>query len=311
MEHTDEEHGLTMKELISALDEYQISAERKSLYDDIEQLRHFGMDIIGEQRDKKFYYYLAGRDFEIAELKLLVDAVQSSKFITEKKSNELIKKLESLTSKYEAVHLQRQVYVKGRVKASNESILYSVDVIHDAISTNRKIRFKYFQWNEKKEKVLRHNGSVYEISPIGLCWDDENYYLVGYDSAASKNKHFRVDKMLEVVITDCQRDKEAFVEGFNMVEYSRKVFAMYEGEETYVKLRFKNDFAGVAIDRFGTDVTFFPAKEKDCFTINVKVHVSNQFLGWIVSLGDGVKILEPETVVEKLKTEAERILKSY
>lgn len=311
MERTDENHGITMPEIISALAEYQIVGERKTIYDDIEMLRHFGMDIIGEQKQRTYYYYLASREFELAELKLLVDSVQSAKFITEKKSNELIKKLESLASKYEASKLQRQVYVCGRVKAINEKILSNVDVIHSAINNNRKIKFQYFQWNGKKQMELRHDGKFYNISPWGLSWDDENYYMIGYDSEAKGIKHFRVDKMLKINELEEAREGKSASKNINMAEYSRKMFGMFNGEEENVRLQFANHLAGIAIDRFGKNVMFIPSKDGKSFTINVNVAVSRQFFSWVMSLGQDVKILSPAHVVEQMREEAKALYERY
>ena len=311
MERTDEKHGMTLQEISGALEEYQISADRKTLYDDFDMLKHFGLDIVGEQREKGYCYRLVSREFEIAELKLLVDSVQSAKFITEKKSNELIKKLEALTSRYEASHLQRQVYVSGRVKAINEKILYSVDMIHEAISKDRKIRFQYFQWNERKEMILRHNGEYYSISPWGLSWDDENYYMVGYDGEAKSIKHYRVDKMINVACTELPRDgKDAFC-NLNMADYSRKMFSMFDGEERNVKIMFRNELAGIAIDRFGKEQPFVPTPDGKHFTVNVRVAVSRHFFSWIMSLGEGVKLVGPQDVVEQMRSEAEQLYRRY
>ena len=198
LERTDETHGITMPEIIDALAAYDISAERKSLYNDIENLRVYGLDIIGTQEDRTYSYHIGNRQFELAELKLLVDSVQSAKFITAKKSNELIKKIEGLASKYEASQLHRQVFVAGRVKTMNESIYYNVDRIHTAIAENSRITFQYFQWNVDKKMELRHDGALYDVSPWSLSWDDENYYLIAYDSSEGMIKHFRVDKMLHI-----------------------------------------------------------------------------------------------------------------
>ncbi len=311
MEQTDEEHGLTLSEIIEELGRYQIVAERKTLYDDFEMLRHFGLDIIGEKRDRKFYYKLCEREFEIAELKLLVDSVQSAKFITEKKSNELIKKLESLTSRHEAKLLQRQVYVAGRVKADNEKILYNVDIIHDAISSDNRIKFQYFSWNEQKEMVLRHNGQYYDISPWGLSWDDENYYMIGYDKKDDIIKHFRVDKMLNINLQPYSREGKEKLKNFNIADYSRKIFSMFDGEEQNVKIKFKNSVAGIAIDRFGKEAAFVPDKDGEHFTVTIKVLVSRQFLAWIMSLGDDAQIVGPENVVKRMQDEIEAIYNRY
>lgn len=310
LEKTDETHSITMPEIISSLKNYGISAERKSIYSDIENLRLFGMDIIGEQRERTFYYHVGSRQFELAELKLLVDSIQSAKFITAKKSNELIKKIEGFASKYEASQLQRQVYVAERIKTMNESIYYNVDKIHTAIGANSKITFQYFQWDVHKKMVMRKDGALYEVSPWALSWDDENYYLIAFDSNEDKIKHFRVDKMLHIDVKNEQREgKEKFKE-FNMAVYARKTFGMFGGEEQKVKLLCENSFAGVMIDRFGKDVFLIPTDETH-FTVNVNVAVSRQFLAWVIALGEGVKIVEPESVVRQMREEVERLMRQY
>lgn len=310
LERTDEEHGLTMPEILASLEEYGVTAERKSIYNDFESLRQLEIDVIQEQQGKIYTYHVASRQFELAELKLLVDAIQSSKFITEKKSKQLIKKLESLASSYEAKQLQRQVYVSGRIKTMNESIYYNVDEIHNAIASNKKIRFQYFQWNIKKETELRKSGQFYEISPWALSWDDENYYMIGYDSEAKKIKHYRVDKMLKSTCMDAAREGKELFESFDIAAYTRKSFGMYGGEEQSVKLEFENRLVGVVIDRFGKDIIIAPAGDNH-FTIKVDVAVSDQFLGWVFALGDGAKILGPENVVEQMKELAKKAIEKY
>lgn len=302
MENTDENHKVTMPDILKYLEGYDITAERKGIYNDIETIRELGIDVVGEKIGRNFFYYIASRDFEIAELKLLVDAIQSSKFITEKKSQELIKKLEGLVSVHEAKQLQRQVYVAGRAKTINEGIYYNIDALHNAISTNRKIQFQYFQWNVKKEMELRRNGEFYEVSPWALLWEDENYYLVGFDSAYNEIRHYRVDKMLKISCTEENREGKEYFEKFNLAEYSKKNFGMFSGEEEIVKLQVHKDLIGVIIDRFGKDVMIVPAGETD-FRINVKVAVSPQFFGWVFGLGNKVKILGPEAVVNRMKEE--------
>ena len=310
LERTDDDHYITMPEIIDALGEYDITADRKSIYSDLRDLEVLGIEVEGEKVGNRFHYHVVSRTFELPELKLLVDAIQSSKFITESKTNALIKKLEQLVSKYEAMKLQRQVFVSGRIKTMNESIYYSVDAIHHAISENKKIRFQYFQWNVKKEMELRHNGAWYHISPWGLSWDDENYYLVGYDSDGGKIKHYRVDKMLHIQMTDEKREGKECFKKMDMADYARKSFGMYGGKEQKVKLRVANDLAGVIIDRFGKNVMMIPEDEAH-FTVNVDVHVSKQFLGWIISLGEGVKIISPDEVVDQMKKEIERLASQY
>ena len=310
MKKTDEEHYITMPEIKEALAEYDITADRKSLYNDLRDLEILGIEVEGEQDGNRYHYHVVNRPFELPELKLLVDAIQSSKFITEKKSNSLIKKLETMVSEYDAQKLQRQVYVSGRIKAMNESIYYTVDAIHNAISENKKIRFQYFQWNVKKEPQLRHGGAWYHISPWGLSWDDENYYLVGFDSEAGLIKHFRVDKMLRIALSNETREGREHFKKLDMADYARKSFGMFGGEEETVKLQVSNGLAGVIIDRFGKDVMMIPVDE-DHFNVSVDVHVSRQFLGWVFSLGESVRILGPEAVVDQMKAETQRLIGQY
>ncbi len=310
MKKTDEEHYITMPEIMAALGEYEITADRKSIYNDLRDLEIFGIEVEGEKVGNGYHYHVVNRPFELPELKLLVDAIQSSKFITEKKSNSLIRKLEMMVSEYDAQKLQRQVYVSGRIKAMNESIYYTVDAIHNAISENRKIKFQYFQWNVKKEPELRHGGAWYHISPWGLSWDDENYYLVGFDSEAARIKHFRVDKMLRIELSDEAREGREYFKKLDMADYARKSFGMFGGEEQSVKLLVDNSLAGVIIDRFGKDVMMIPADAAH-FTVNVDVHVSRQFLGWVFSLGENVKVIGPDEVVERMKEEIQRLIRQY
>ncbi len=310
LENTDDTHFISMPDILKKLKEYEISAERKSIYSDIECLRLYGMDIIGEQMEHTYSYHVGNRQFELPELKLLVDSVQSAKFITSKKSNELIKKIEGLASKYEASQLHRQVFVAGRVKTMNESIYLNVDAIHSAIASNHKIRFQYFQWNVKKEMELRKNGEFYEVSPWALSWDDENYYLIAYDEKEEIIKHYRVDKMLHIEEVEHDRKGEGCFKNFDMAVYARKTFAMYGGDESNVRIECNNGFAGVMIDRFGSDVMMVPI-DGEHFAINVKVAVSMQFLHWVMALGNGVKITSPQNVVEAIEKEIKRLNEQY
>ncbi|RDU23431.1 helix-turn-helix transcriptional regulator [Anaerosacchariphilus polymeriproducens] len=306
---TDENHPMTMHEIISRLAEYDISAERKSIYNDIETLKQYGMDIIF-QKETPSGYYVGERYFELPELKLLVDAVQSSKFITYKKSKDLIKKIESLTSIFDAKHLQRQVFVSNRIKTMNESIYYNVDMIHSAISANTKIKFQYFEWTLDKEMKLKKEGDFYIISPWALTWDDENYYMIGYDEEASMIKHYRVDKMIKIdVISEKRMGQEEF-ENFDLVSYGNKTFGMFGGKDEDVTIMFANHLIGVVIDRFGKDITIRKT-ENDCFLIRVKVAVSNQFFAWLSGFGMGVKVVSPENVVEQYKQHMKQILSKY
>lgn len=310
LEKTDEEHYITMPEIMEQLGRYDVTADRKSIYSDLRDLEKLGIEVEGEPVGKGYHYHVINHQFELPELKLLVDSIQASKFITEKKTNQLIKKLEGLVSEYEAKQLQRQVHVAGRIKTMNESIYYNVDAIHDAIAENRKIRFQYFQWNVKKQMELRHDGAYYHISPWGLSWDDENYYLIGFDSAAQKIKHYRVDKMLHISLSDDEREGKEHFKKIDIAAYAKKSFGMFGGEEQTVKLLVENSKAGVIIDRFGKDVMMIPVDEQH-FTVNVDVKVSDQFISWIFAIGDGAKIVGPEPVLEHVKKYITRLNRQY
>ncbi len=303
MENSDEEHPISTAALLSYLESCGIKAERKSIYSDIETLVNMGYDIIN-RRGADGGYYMASRDFEAAELKLLVDAVQSSKFITEKKSNELISKLEKLTSRYEAVKLHRQVYVAKRVKTDNESILYNIDGIHEAISCNSRISFLYYEWNLERKLVCRNNGQRYVADPLALVWDDENYYLVAGDTANGIIKHFRVDKISDIEIENARRSREW--ENFDIAQYSKEHFSMFHGDKETVTVRFTNNLIGVVIDRFGRDVFIVP-KGDSHFDAGLNVQVSNQFFAWIAGFAGDARIVSPQTVIDKYKKMIEDI----
>lgn len=309
-EKTDDEHMITMPEIRQALEAYGVTADRKSLYDDFETLRVLGIDVIGEKVGRNYYYHVGSKQFELAELKLLVDAIQSSKFITEKKSNELIKKLTSMASEYEATQLKRQVVVQGRVKTMNESIYYFVDDVHRAIAENKQIRFEYMKWNAEK-KLERRREKPYVVSPWALTWDDENYYLIAFDEEADRIKHFRVDKLKSIQILEEKRTGRDKFKEFNLAKYAKMSFGMFSGDPVNVKIGFDNEMAGVFIDRFGKDIMIHPSKKKGWSEFSVDVALSDQFFGWIFALGTKVKILGPKEVVEIFKGEFAALDKLY
>ena len=309
-EETDDSHALSLQEIVDRLEAYGVNAERKTLYKDFGELEKFGLEILSEQSGRNVLYHLATRRFELPELKLLVDAVQGSRFITEKKSRQLIKKLESLASIYEAQRLQRQVLITGRIKAMNESIFYNVDMLHEAINADRQIRFQYFQWNVRREQELRHGGEWYRISPWCLLWDDENYYLVAYDANDRKIKHYRVDKILRLSITDKPREGKQQFKEFDAAKYTRSLFGMYGGKLTRVTLEGRSNMVGPLIDRFGKDITIQPIDD-DTFTASVEVSASRHFIAWIIALGDGVRITGPKSLVEDMHAEAKRLAELY
>ena len=300
-EQTDDTHALTMPQIIDELAKYGVDAQRKSVYDDLDALDFFGIEIIKYKEGFRTYYHCGNRDFEIAELKILVDAIQSSKFISAKKTEELIKKLEKSLSIYDAKLLSREVKVAGRVKNMDESIYYTIDAIQTALSTDMSISFRYFSWNVKGEKEYRRDGAFYDVSPWALHFDDERYYLIGYDNEKQEMRHFRVDKMREVDVTSKKRQGKAEYGKKDKAKYNEQFFRMYDGKIETVTLRCKNKMANVIIDQFGTEVKLIPADD-DHFTVKVEVAVSSQFLSWVIALEGNAKIIAPESVKEEMQS---------
>ena len=305
LHESDEAHPLSMEDLLRYLSEKGIRAERKSVYSDIETLQAFGLDIHGT-RGRTAGYYVGERDFELPEIKLLIDSVQSSKFITERKTMQLIRKLAGLTSVHEAALMKRQLFVKNRIKSMNESIYYNVDAIHQAIAEDKQIEFRYYSYTVTKEKKFRRNGRPYRVSPLALSWAEENYYLIAYEGEAGKIKHFRVDKMDGIRLTERFREGQKLLRETDMAEYTRKNFSMFGGEDQTVTLRFSNRMIGVVIDTFGKDVPIFSV-DADHFQIRATVAVSPQFFGWLFGLDGEAVITAPREVMEAFQAQLERV----
>ncbi|MCL2342789.1 MAG: WYL domain-containing protein [Firmicutes bacterium] len=297
LEKTDAKNPMTVNEIIAELAAYNIKAERKSIYSDLELLTQFGLDI-ETQRDKTTRYYIATRQFELPELKFLVDAVQSSRFISEKKSEELIAKLSSLTSTAQAKQLQRQVYVAGRAKSLNESAYYSIDQIYDAISEGKQISFKYFDYAVNKARVYRKDGEVYQATPVTLCWSDDSYYLIAFSLKYDGFTHYRVDRMTEVSILVDAADGYSHKK-FNVSDHIKRVFGMYSGEPVQATLAFENSLVNVVLDHFGNEVMLTPGTE-DWFEVNVEVSASPVFLAWMFQFGDRAEIKAPDSLTEAM-----------
>lgn len=295
LRQTDEDHPLTVAQIIQSLAWEDIKAERKSIYDDLEALRLFGLDIQC-RKGKAPGWFIGSREFELPEVKLLMDAVQSSRFITQKKSDALIRKLESLASIHQAGQLQRQVYVSGRIKVMNESIYYNVDKLHTAIAAQKAITFKYFDYDIARQKVFRRDGKRYVVSPYGLIWNSENYYLVAFDHSNRDMRHYRVDKMTEIAVTCLAREGKEKYPDFQLAQYGQKHFGMYSGPELKVTLRGRRDKAGLVWDRFGQDVILVPDGEEH-FTVTLPVVVSPQFFGWLMGLDGSLTITAPKEAV--------------
>ena len=298
-ENTDEGHPAGVGDIIAYLDANGIHSERKSLYDDMEKLCDFGYDIVHLQSRLGGGYYMASREFELAELKLLVDAVQSSRFITPKKSRSLIKKLEHMAGKHDAGKLQRQVYVAGRVKTENENIYYSIDSLHKAIQENRQISFCYLDWNLKKQLAARPRGGK-KVSPLALIWPDENYYLAAFDSANGVMKHYRVDKMGDVTVLKEAREGVEQFSQVDLASYTNQVFGMYGGREETVTLQFPDRLIGVVLDRFGRGADI-RSMEAGVFRIRARVTVSGQFYGWMAGIGKEAVIVSPVSVKDQYR----------
>lgn len=308
MKTTDDEHGVTVNEIISMLDSYGIKAERKSIYDDFLVLEEIGFPVL-RLSGKPPRYTLEERVFEKAELKMLVDAVQSSKFITAKKSREIISKLEVFAGERGARELSRQVYVEDRIKTANSATLYSIDSIHEAINNGKRLTFKYFDYNGNKDKVYRHDGKRYEVSPCALIWNDGNYYLVAYDETVDLIKNYRVDKMNETRVEKIGASDSEKVKNFNPADYSVKIFGMYGGRDELVTLEFAESLAGVVIDRFGADHPFF--KTDFGFKITLHVMVSPTFFAWVLGFGEKARIISPDPVRREFLEILEKTTKLY
>ena len=306
LERSDENHAIQMPEIMAQLESYGITANRKTLYDDIEALKTYGLDIVSGGRGKASGYYVVNRDFELPELKLLADAVSSSRFLTERKSAELLKKLEQLTSVHEAKQIQRQVFIADRVKAINERIYMNVDAIHRAIAEGKQITFKYFDYDVNKRKKYR--DGLRTCSPYALAWEDERYYLVAYYEKYNSISNFRVDRMEDVVLTDMtikERPKD-----FKLSTYLNSTFSMFSGESESVKLRFDKSLVNAVIDRFGKSAILM-ADGDNHFTVrvNVKTEHPEPFFGWLFQFGTMVQIVEPcelrDKYIEMLKAVTE------
>ena len=295
---TDENHGITLERILQLLEMKGVSAERKSIYDDISRLTDiYGLDIQRPSGQNK-EYRLLDRTFEVNELKLLIDSIQASKFLSEKRTLDLIAKVKTLCSKAEAEKLQRQVIVANRVKTMNQSIHINVDTIHRAIVDNKQIQFNYFKYDLNKRRQYQRNGGIYYVSPWAMIYTDDNYYILGYED--QKFKHFRVDRMSKVAIAPAlDRDgREEYLQ-MDMTAYTKYTFSMFGGAVEKVTMVFSNHLLGVVLDRFGHGVVATKADEKH-FRITVTVAVSQQFFGWVFGLGKGVSIIAPDTVRNKM-----------
>ena len=294
--NSDEDHPVGAQELIDMLSKHGIDCERKAVYSDIRALQDFGLDILN-RRGKSGGYYIGSRNFELPELKLLIDAVQSSRFLTEKKSRELIGKLLKECNRYDENLMHRDVVIDRRVKSMNETIYYNVDAIQDAISRGVQITFRYFDWGIDGKR--RYRDKSYQVSPYGLCQDNENCYLMAHSPRYGVT-HYRVDRMTDIALTEEKRVPCPELTGPRLVEHANQLFQMYSGDSVGVKLRFHRSMTNAVVDRFGHDTMLIPDGD-DHFTFVVEVAVSPMFLSWVIGFGEKAQILYPPHVVEECR----------
>ena len=305
--NSHEDRLVTAQELIRMLDrQYGIRCDRKTVYSDIAALQDYGTDIISVP-GKNGGYYIASRIFELPELKLLIDAVHSSKYLTQKKSRELIEKLCMLCNEQDASLIKRSVLVSGRVKSMNETIYYSVDAIQEAIGQNKQITFRYFDWGLDRRRVYREKE--YCASPYGLCQDNENCYLLAHSDRHGITS-YRVDRMSDITITDTQRTPCPELTGKALTEHANRLFQMYSGDAVNVKMRFHRSLLNVVIDRFGKDIMLIPDGDEH-FNFTVSVAVSPMFLSWVMGFGNKAQILYPQSVVTQCKDLCHQIMTQY
>ena len=305
--NSHQDHPVRAAELISMLErQHNISCDRKTVYSDIAALQDYGVDIVSVP-GKNGGYYIASRNFELPELKLLIDAVQSSRFLTEKKSRELIEKLCNQCNEHDARLMRRDVLVSGRVKSMNETIYYNVDSIQEAIGQNKQISFRYFDWAIDGSRKYRDRD--YTASPYGLCQDNENCYLLAHSPRHGVTS-YRVDRMADIKILNEPRTPCPELSGKALTEHANRLFQMYSGDASDVKLRFHRSLVNVVIDRFGRDTILIPDGEEH-FVFTVKVAVSPMFLSWVIGFGAKAKILYPQSVIDQCKDMCREALEQY
>lgn len=304
-ERTDQEHPMTGQEILDYLKEHDVPANEKTLRGDIKLLQDLGVDIVKIVSRPNLFYW-GERQFELPELKLLVDAVSSSRFITKKKSNALGKKLAQLTSENQRSELRRHIQATNRVKSENESIYYSVNTINDAIARRKKIQFQYTEYGPDLKEILKGDDETYELSPYALLWNEDNYYVVGWSNKHDNVSVFRVDRMCRTELLDEKATKRP--DDFNLDDYSMPIFDMFEGyDRVPVKLEVKNELAKYIVDRFGSKLKTRQVSE-DKFAVTVEVSLSPPFYGWVFQFGGNMRILSPKKAADKMKQMAEKVM---
>ena len=305
-QETNEDTPLSTTNLIKKLSGCGITINRKTLYGDIELLKEYGMDIYTEKTaGSANLYNLASREFELAELKLLVDTIQFSQLVTPTKSKKLIHKLSNLTSKHQAKQLERSVIVTDTMKGMNESVFYAIDAIHNAVIQNKKVSFKYYNLTIDMKKSYRNDGKPYAVSPYTLACSNNNYYLIAFHEKYNDLSQFRIDRIDKIEITDELRRE--LPKDFSMEKYTQKVFSMYNGELKEVELVFDISLINAAVDRFGKKVRITKVDDNR-FSVKTTLSISPTFFSWLFGFGDKVKLIAPQDVKSELKAHTERFL---
>ena len=304
-EQTDDDHPATTADIVAYLDSKGIASHRQTISSDITLLQDFGLDII-DTRSRQNQYFYGSRQFELVELKMMVDAIQAAKFITQKKSTALIQKIAKLTNVHRAAELDRKLYTTDRVKSTNENILYTTDVLYDAINRGQQVKFKYYEYTANKEKVFKHGGQVYEFSPYDLAWCNDCYYVFGFSKSHNKVIKFRVDRIAE--LSRCDAPAVAKPEDYDLSSFFKRTFSMYDNELHTVELLCENQLMKSVVDRFGDTVQ---TKPMDCghFLVTAEVSVSPTFFSWVFTYNGRIRILSPKSVCEQYKEQLANSLK--
>lgn len=305
---TDDEHGLTGPQIIEELAQVGIDVERKTLYRDLDALRKFGYDVQKYHR-RTVEYGLASRRFEDGELRLMADAVQSSKFLTKRKSDKLVKEIAKLGSMRLANDLRKQIHVEGRIKTQNESVFYNLDAIQRAITAKKKVEFQYFKHDENKNRVLQRNGEKYRETPVQLMYMDDCYYLIVWNDKHEGFANYRVDRMLHISVSSEEATRNEKIATFDVAKYQQRVFGMFNGDPVAVSLRVKSPAMNAVMDRFGKDVVCTPAGEGECL-VNATVMEAPTFYGWLAQFGTDVVIESPESLRKSYAAHLRKILEA-
>lgn len=311
IEKTDSTHYVRMSEILSFLESKGIYADRRTIYTAISVLNSADFEITGVKEKGGYKYHHTNRIFDTNELKFLIDSVSASKFLTEKKSKELINKIKSLGSVFDNTQLNRSVLLDKRVKSMNDKVFKNLDTIYAAIAANRQITFQYLHWNPQR-KLVSKTGKAYTVSPYSISLTDDNYYLIAFDKHFHDLSHYRIDKMQAVKITESAREGKSLFQSFDIVDYSRKTFGMFSGKEERVTIEASNSLAGVFIDRFGESASIRPNYDNpDTFIVRITVNISPQFFAWIFGLGTGAKIIAPESAAADFENMLKTVISKY